>query len=147
MPLPDLSTDRFTCEAGYRISVQVPEPEAERLIAAVLGADALNYGDYDRVTFCSAPGLQGFRSLGTGRNAATGRSVSVACIELSFFLPEDEDRARTVLGVIYDVHPYEEPVVFVQPCLRCLHIRGADEDNPNRFWNRPAAQWIPEPHR
>lgn len=147
MPLPDLSTDRFTTEQGLHITLQVPEECAPALTQAVLGVDALAYGDYDQVTFQTAAGQQRFRALGCGRNRATAKAVSVACVELCFFLPDDAPRARRVLRAIYDTHPYEEPVIFIRPCLRSLHIRGLDEDNPNRFWNRPAASWVPEPHR
>ena len=52
-----------------------------------------------------------------------------------------------VLRSIYASHPYEEPVVFVETCVRTLHIRGVDEDNPNRFWNNEAEDWVPEEHR
>ena len=145
MPLPNLDNDRFHAEPGLRIIVQVPEAEAERLRAAILAEDALGWGDYDRVSFESLPGQQHFRSLGTGRNAATGDTVAVACVELSFFLAAE--RAIPVLRAIYAAHPYEEPVVFVQACVRTRHIRGRDEDNPNRFWNRPAGDWVPAEHR
>ena len=68
------------------------------------------------------------------------------CVELSFFLENDEALVSRVIEVVYDAHPYEEPVVFVQACLRTRHIRGLDEDNLNRFWNAPAADWVPKEH-
>ncbi len=113
----------------------------------VLVDNALKYGDYDRVTFRTALGIQQFRSLGSGRNTATERVVEVPCVELSFFIGGDEARAVQTLRNIYAVHPYEEPVIFVEPCVRTLHIRGMDEDNPNRFWNNEAEDWVPEEHR
>ena len=145
MTLPPLESDRFQTDRGLRIIVQVPAEEADRLRAAILATDALQWGDYDRVSFESLPGSQHFRSLGTGRNAATRDTVTVPCVELSFYL--DTDRALPVLEAIHDAHPYEEPVVFVQACVRTRHIRGRDEDNPNRFWNRPAGDWVPAEHR
>ncbi|KIC07518.1 hypothetical protein RA19_23410 [Leisingera sp. ANG-M1] len=147
MTLPELKHDRFVPEKGLRIIVQVPETRVQRIIDAVLAEDDLKYGDYDRVTFRTAPGVQRFRSLGSGRNAATGRVAEVACVELSFFLPGSEARAVKVLETVYSSHPYEEPVVFVEPCVRTLHIRGLDEDNPNRFWNSAAEDWVPAEHR
>jgi len=66
------------------------------------------------------------------------------------FVPEHGVRITVLarlIEAIYAAHPYEEPVIFVQPCLRTQHIRGQDENNPNRFWNAPTADWIPTEHR
>lgn len=147
MKSPQLESDRFVAENGLRISVQVPESRAAAIIEAVLAENPLAYGDYDRVTFVSAPGTQHFRSLGSGRNAATETAVEVPCVELSFFLGGDDATAVRVLTSIYWAHPYEEPVVLVTPCLRTRHIRGTDEDNPNRFWNGAVEDWVPDQHR
>ena len=138
--------DRFVPENGLRIVVQVPETHALKIVDAVLVEDTLKYGDYDCVTFRTAPGVQQFRSLGSGRNAATEDVVEVPCVELSLFLGDSEAKAVQVLKRIYSSHPYEEPVVFVEQCVRTLHIRGMDEDNPNRFWNNEAEDWVPEEH-
>jgi hypothetical protein len=135
----------FTTQTGHRVTVEVPEPEALRLLDAIEAADPLTWGDYDRVSFTSAPGVQRFRALGTGRNAATDDRVAVPCVDLRVFVPDGAIEA--VLDAIHDAHPYEEPVVLVEPCLRTLHIRGRDEENPNRFWNRPTAGWVPPEHR
>jgi len=147
MTLPILSTNRFTPENGFRISVQIPDQNAQSLLEQVRKETVLKWGDYDSVTFKTALGTQQFRSLGTGRNAATEGTVEVPCVEISFFLANKEALVARVVEAIYRAHPYEEPVVFVQACLRTLHIRGLDEDNPNRFWNSASADWVPEEHR
>ncbi|WP_241482611.1 hypothetical protein [Leisingera sp. ANG-M7] len=147
MKMPELKTGRFIPEDGLRITVQVPETRVQRIVEAVLAVTALKYGDYDRVTFQSAAGVQSFRSLGSGRNAATEAAVQVPCMELTFFLARDDAGAEQVLEAIYASHPYEEPVIYVAPCLRTLHIRGMDEDNPNRFWNSAPEDWVPDAHR
>ena len=147
MPLPRPDSDRFDFDDGFRVVVQVPAAHAQGVIDALLDADPLTYGDYDRVTFETAVGVQKFRALGTGRNAATAATVAVPCSELSFYVRCDDEALARILDRIYWAHPYEEPVIFVMPALRCLHIRGLDEDNPNRFWNRPAEAWIPPEHR
>ena len=90
MTMPKLDNDRFVPENGLRIIVQVPDTHAQKIVDAVLVYVALKYGDYDCVTYRTAPGLQQFRSLGSGRNAATEKVVEVPCVELSFFLPDDE---------------------------------------------------------
>lgn len=147
MKMPELKTGRFIPEDGLRITVQVPETHVQRIVDAVLAVSALKYGDYDRVTFQTAAGTQSFRSLGSGRNAATETAVQVPCVELTFFLARDDAGAELVLESIYASHPYEEPVIYVAPCLRTLHIRGVDENNPNRFWNSAPEDWVPDAHR
>lgn len=147
MKMPELKTGRFIPEDGLRITVQVPETHVQRIVDAVLAVSTLKYGDYDRVTFQTAAGTQSFRSLGSGRNAATEAAVEVPCVELSFFLGREDAGAAQVLESVYASHPYEEPVIYLAPCLRTLHIRGMDEDNPNRFWNSAPEDWVPAAHR
>ena len=139
-----LTSDRFTVQSGHRITVQVPETDVNAVITAVTSVDQLIYGDYDNVTFTSQTGTQGFRALGTGRNVATQSVVTVPCVELSFFCAGD---AVPLIEAIYGVHPYEEPVIFIAPILRSLHVSGQEEDNPNRFWNRLMPSWVPTEHR
>lgn len=148
---PALHSSRFQTQRGVLVTVQTPEICAQSLVDAVLAAAPLSYGDYDQVAYRSASGEQQFRSLGTGRNAATREAVSVNCCEVRFFLAQDSDSLEAVMTALYDAHPYEEPVILVTPCLRGLHIRGQDEDNPNRFWNQrkdsEACDWVPLEHR
>lgn len=147
MQLPEITSTRFTTETGCQIAVQVPFPQAEALLQAVRRVCPLTYGHYDQVSFQTASGIQRFRSVPGGRNAVTDAVVQVPCVELRFFVPQPPEVLRNVLHVIYDVHPYEEPVILVSPYIRTLHITGSDEDNPNRFWNRTAEDWVPSEHR
>ncbi len=141
-----ISSDRFDVQSGFEIAVQVPEPHAEPVLEAIYPRQSLRYGDYDRVSFQTEIGLQRFRSLPGGRNAATDAILEVPCVELSFFVANESD-IRDVVEAIYAQHPYEEPVVMIRPTLRTLHRSGMDEDNPNKFWNRAAEDWVPDAHR
>lgn len=141
-----MQSDRFFIEEGYSIAIQVPSVDIPRIMQAVLKRSDLKYGDYDQVAFRSAPGIQQFRVLPEARNAATEQAEEVACEELRFFLPRDE-LTEALLREIYDVHPYEEPVILISETRRTRHIRGMDDDNPNRFWNRETEDWVPEAHR
>ena len=147
MIFPDLTNDRFTTENGLLITIQIPTINIAELKAAILEITDLKYGDYDSVTFETEVGKQSFRSLGSGRNIQTANIVSVPCSEVSFFIENDAELTRNVLTAIYNIHPYEEPVILVTPTLRTLHIRGKDENNPNRFWNKKTAEWVPKEHR
>ena len=141
MTVPE--TSLFRSETVYRVAVQVPEADEPRLREAILAADALLFGNYDSVTFTTQPGTQRYRSLGTGRNAPTGGVVEVPCVELAFLAPHDPAVLTQVLQAIHQAHPYEEPVVVVTEALRTMHVPGSVEDNPNKFWNRPEAGWVP----
>lgn len=134
-------SDRFTQESGFHITVQVPDTHVKIVLDGILEAAPLTQGDYDNVAFKTASGIQQFRSLGTGRNPQSPGVVDVPCLELSFFLPEDTALVASVLEAIYHTHPYEEPVIRVQDALRTRHIPGRDEDNPNRIWMSPEADW------
>lgn len=147
MTRPELENTRFTVQPCDRFSVQVPESHAQNIVNAVLQETALTYGDYDSVTFKTALGTQQFRSKGTGRNAATEHVVEVPCCEITFLLEKHDATTLRVLQAIYAAHPYEEPVIAITDCLRTLHIRGLDEDNPNRFWNAAPETWVPKEHR
>lgn len=136
---PNLTAShRFNTEEGVRVTVQVPAARAQKVLDAVTAVEALKWGDYDRVAFTTAAGTQQFRSLGGGHNPPTPDTVRVACVEVGFFVPKGDARLQHVLEAIYASHPYEEPVILIEPCLRTRHIRGLDEDNPNRFWNAGA---------
>ncbi|WP_424988094.1 hypothetical protein [Microbulbifer sp. S227A] len=138
----NLKSWRFETEQMLRVSVIVPDENARKLMDGILAVTDLKYGDYDSVMFKSSVGVQSFKSLGTGRNKATGAVVSIPCVEVIFVIPAEEELATKVLEVIFDLHPYEEPVIHITPTIRTLHIRGLDEDNPNRFWNS-VVSWLP----
>ncbi|MBE1285114.1 MAG: hypothetical protein GJ676_17510 [Rhodobacteraceae bacterium] len=143
----DLKSERFTTETGTRVLVQVPETEAQAVLQVILKHDPLAWGDYDQVAFFSPPGRQQFRSLPGGRNAPTDEAMSVSCVEIQVFSILRGTDLEAMIRAVYNVHPYEEPVIQLIPALRTRHIPGVDEDNPNRFWNREMPDWVPEPHR
>ncbi len=136
MTLLSLPSDRFTTEDGYLVRMEVPTQNREQLLDAVRSVTDLKYGDYDGVSFTTSPGIQRFRSLGGGHNPAKDTTTELECVAVTFFLPSDQRVLEKVLRAIYTAHPYEEPVIQIIPAARSLHIRGMDEDNPNRFWNR-----------
>ena len=136
MSLQNMSCDRFTTEEGYLIRLEVPTLNHQQMLTAVRNAADLRYGDYDSVSFTTSPGTQRFRSLGGGHNPTKDIVSEWECVEVTFFLPADALVVERVLRNVYAVHPSEEPVIHIVKAVRSLHIRGLDEKNPNRFWNR-----------
>ena len=134
------ATDRYAIESGVVLVVEVPASTADRVRRAIEEAAGLTYGDYDRVSFTSAEGIQRFRVLPTARNPATEDTVEARVQSLRVFLPDAA--VEPALRAIYAVHPYEEPVILLTQGHRALHRRGTDEDNPNRLWNGPDPDWM-----
>lgn len=142
-----LCSSRFTLEPGTRILVQVPQPAAAQVLAAVLEVEPLTWGDYDQVAFTTQAGTQQFRSRPGGRNGPTEVAVEVPCVEVQLFVPRQGQALEQVICAIYHAHPYEEPVIQLIAAQRSCHVQGMDESNPNRFWNQNTADWVPEAHR
>lgn len=140
-------SERYKSENSHLIFVETPAEATDRILAAVLEHDSLKWGDYDSVAYRSAEGIQEFRSLGTGRNAATANSVQVPCLSLRFFTALQGPALEALIEALYFAHPYEEPVIGFIPMTRTCHTRGMNEDNPNRFWNRETPDWVPPEHR
>lgn len=141
------AASRFTLQQGTRVLVQVPQQAAGRVLMAMLAVEPLGWGDYDQVAFTTCAGVQQFRSRPGARNAATEVAVEVACVELQVFVAKSGAALQSLITAIYQAHPYEEPVIQLIPAQRSCHVRGMDEDNPNRFWNQKSADWVPAAHR
>lgn len=142
-----LTSQRFSVEKGTRVLVQVPQEAAGRVLAAMVAVEPLIWGDYDQVAFTTQAGVQQFRSCPGGRNQATEDAVEVPCVELQVFVAKQGQSLEPLICAIYHAHPYEEPVIQLLAAHRCCHVQGMDEDNPNRFWNQPAQDWVPAAHR
>lgn len=145
--MAELVSSRFKVEIGHRLLVQVLQPDAARVLDALLLIDPMAWRDYDRVSFMTGPGEQKFCARSGSRNVPTAETVSVPCVELQLFTCADMQELEALIHAIYDTHPYEEPVIQIVKAQGTRHIPGLDEDNPNRFWNRETADWVPEAHR
>ena len=97
----------------------------------VLSKSALNWEAYESFSFICAEGLQHFGALSTIVRQI--RLCKYPWIKFCFFLEQSDTMLKEVVTAIYQAHPYEEPVMFSQNCLRTLHIRRPDIDNLNRF--------------
>jgi len=120
---------------------------AKEILDAVLSATSLTYGDYDSVAFTTSIGAQQFRALAGCRHGAAEAVVEVPCVEVTFYISQASDTLSHALAAVYNAHPYEEPVILINEILSTRHVKGVDDDNPNRFWNRDTPDWVPEIHR
>jgi hypothetical protein len=102
--------------AVYRVTVFVPPEALERVIDGILAVDPLRIGDYDRVSWISAPGRERYRPL-AGAAPACGTIGTLECgetVRLEFCLPRERDRLeRVIADGIRPHHPWRVPAIFV----------------------------------
>lgn len=100
----------------YRVSVWVPPGHAQRVLDGIAAVDDLRVGDYDRVAWIAATGVEQFRPLAgarpsQGRIGETERGDSV-CVQVC--IPRDAGRLRRLVDEgIRPHHPWEVPAIFV----------------------------------
>ena len=89
--LNELVTRTGTIDAVWLIKIQASEEESGALIDAVLAADPLAYGRYERNAFVSAKGTETYRPLGESTSAlhlgAAGQVQSFPCVEIQISIP------------------------------------------------------------
>ena len=136
-----VETSRASVIGAYLMRVQIPSENVDEVLDAVIGCSSLEYGNYEHVAFRHTPGTQQFKPK-VGSSSGALEKVCIACEEVSFTLPKDEDVLRQVIEAIFEVHPYEEPVIQIQEILTTRYKYGSDSDNPNKWWNRPELAWV-----
>ena len=92
----------------YKISVFVPESNAEPVKQAMFEAGAGRIGDYDHCCW-QTPGQGQFRPL-QGSSPTIGQQDRIETVaELKVEMVCDEAHIRDVVAALKSSHPYEEP--------------------------------------
>ena len=139
---PEAIDDKaFRLEPAYIVSVNVPSEAAEKVLRSITDSVPLRYGNYDRVAFRSATGVEQFRPLQGSRAGEQAAVSEVPTTRITFAISEDLDTLHKVVAAVRAAHPYEEPVVHVETGWMS-RAKPGDESNPNRWWNQP--QSLPE---
>ncbi|MBB5207266.1 hypothetical protein [Chiayiivirga flava] len=100
----------------YRITVFVPPEAVQGLLDGICAVDDLRIGDYDRVLWTSAPGIEQFRPLpgATPTQGDVGAVERGATVRVEFCIPRDDDRLARVIALgIRPHHPWQVPAIFV----------------------------------
>jgi hypothetical protein len=96
----------------FKISVFVPESNAETLKRAMFEAGAGRIGDYDHCCW-QTPGQGQFRPL-EGSSPAIGQQDRIETVaELKVEMVCDDAHIRDVVAALKSSHPYEEPAYDV----------------------------------
>lgn len=141
----DIQDSTFRLIPAYVVSFNVPTENAEKVLRSITDSYPLQYGSYDRVAFRSAQGVEQFRPL-SGSKAGEQKEISEApTTRITFAIPEQASALQKVVSAIRAAHPYEEPVIQIQPGWISQAKHEGEESNPNRWWNqpRPAEQAAP----
>lgn len=109
----------------YRITVFIPPYSVESLRVSLRATGALAYGEYADVIWRSTPGEECFtpRSGSVPTVGATDETTHCESTRVVFAIPQDKSRLEAVMEAISSVHPWEEPVVFVDATM-AMDSRG-----------------------
>jgi len=136
MDLAQLETENASIVAEYLVRVQIPPDDVTRVLAAITSIAPLRYGKYEQVAFRSNTGTLQFKPLEGSKPGETDL-FQLPSDEISFTLPQDNQILAAVIEAIFESHPYEEPVILIQPVMSTRFNYGTAKDNPNKWWRRP----------
>jgi hypothetical protein len=130
-----LETESATIEGEYLVRVQIPPEDVSRVLAAITSVSPLRYGKYEQVAFRSNTGTLQFKPLEGSKPGAT-ELIEVPCDEISITVPQDEGTISAVIEAIFESHPYEEPVIHIQPVMSTRFKYVSTKDNANKWWHQ-----------
>lgn len=109
----------------YRITVFIPPDSVESLRASLRATGVLAYGEYADVMWRSAAGEECFtpRADSVPTVGMTDEATHRESIQVVFSISRDRNSLENVMGAISSVHPWEEPVVFVDDTM-AMDSRG-----------------------
>lgn len=128
-----------TLELEWVVTVDTPTAGVDQVVAALGDQVSLVQGPYDRCLFVRQAGYQQFRALEGSRAGAEGTLQRTDASQIEFSIPPDLQLLSHVFDVVFAAHVNEEPTIRVQEAFASRSKLLDDDDNPNRYWNRPDA--------
>jgi hypothetical protein len=134
-------TTPITLQPMWLIMFQAPSQDIDRIFDAIVDVAPLPQGKTDRNGYRAPGGVEYYRPrAGTPTGAEDDLRRRPDVDEMRFYLPRDPEVLNSVIEVVYEVHPYYEPVITVTEVLRSLGKGLDDTKNPHRWWNK-AGDW------
>lgn len=130
------SAETNNLDPVFKLHVELGPEDDESLRLALSKELGLTYGRYDHVAFESHTGTQFFRGRQGTASGAMQEATSRRVRALSFSIPRDEAILKSTLGLIHNLHSYEEPVVYVSEAYATRTRGNQSNDSPNKWWNR-----------
>jgi hypothetical protein len=146
-PPTAIEDSSFRLVPAYIVAVNVPSGAAEKVLREITNSVPLQYGNYDRVAFRSATGLEQFRPLNGSKAGKQAEITEVPTTRITFAIPQDSETLRRVIAAVRNAHPYEEPVVQVAAGWMSQAKHENEVSNPNRWWNQKPAKEPPSSER
>ncbi len=129
-------------EKEWVLVIQTPVPGKEPLLEALRKGPDLKQGHYDCCLHVSAAGEQQFRALEGSHAGAEQTIQSVPVVDITISIAPDKQLLEKTLAIIFANHVHEEPTIRISECGGTRSMYTGDNDNPNKYWNRPDAQEI-----
>ena len=139
MDITQLEIENASLVGEYLVRVQIPPEDVPRILSVITSVAPLKYGKYEQVAFRSNTGILQFKSLEGSIQGETGLE-QLPSDEISFTLPRDDQVITAVIEAIYESHPYEEPVILIQPVMSTRFKYETAQDNPNKWWHNEEEQ-------
>ena len=125
----------------FTLEIQIPETDADRILDEIMTVHTLSYGRYERNASVSGIGKE--TAVPQGNSTTTthkqgyklGEAETYPMVELKISIERDLAVLEQVMDVIHDVHPYEEPVVFLSENWTSRASYDPNSNNLNRWWN------------
>lgn len=124
-----LNAKKADLEKCCLFRVQIPTGDVAQVLKSITNITPLRYGNYDQVVFRHSTGSQQFRPR-AGSKTGESELVCIACDEISFTVPKDNQVITDVIDAIFESHPHEEPVIIIQEvmCTRFKYRLKKDVD-------------------
>ncbi len=137
--LDDFDMTPASLAREWLVTIDTPAAGVEPVLEALGRALPLVQGPYDNCTYVRENGYQRFRALEGSHAGAEGTIQKTRAAQIVFSIPPDRALLGKAFEVIFAVHVNEEPTIRVEEVWGSRSKLLDDNDNPNRYWNRPDA--------
>lgn len=128
-------------EPVWTLEVQTLPEDTDRILDEVLKVHPLGYGRYQRNASISALGKETAQPQADSTTTThkegykEGATETYPMVELKISIERDLVVLEQVMDAIFQVHHYEQPVIFLREDWASRANYNPNSANPNRWWN------------
>ena len=137
---PLIQCEGFSLVCRWMITVQIPEVALDGFIAAIEKDIPLVQGTYSHCMFIRRNGNARFKNEDGAYGGSEDFIRNVPSAEVVLLIPHKEQSLNHAIESICRSHVHEEPTISVTSSWSYLSGMLKDDNNPNRYWNRPDAK-------
>lgn len=135
-----IQREEFSLVCRWMITVQIPEVALDGFIAAIEKDIPLIQGAYSHCMFVRRNGSVRFKNEDGAHGGSEDVIRNVPSAEVVLLIPHNEQSLNHAIESISRSHVHEEPTISVASSWSYLSGMLKDDNNPNRYWNRPDAK-------